>query len=53
MNLSMPRWDELIDVILMVEEKCTEFVTHEKGKKVLCVELEKALYGTLQASLLF
>jgi Reverse transcriptase (RNA-dependent DNA polymerase) len=45
--------DELVDVLLMVEPKYAEFVTNENGKKVLYVELQKALYGTLQASLLF
>jgi hypothetical protein len=37
----------------MVDSKYGEFVTYENGKKTLYVELQKALYGTLQASLLF
>ena len=45
--------DELVDVLLMVDNKYAEFVTHENGRKILYVELQKALYGTLQASLLF
>jgi Reverse transcriptase (RNA-dependent DNA polymerase) len=45
--------DEIVDVLLMVDSEYAEFVTYENGKKVLYVELQKALYGTLQASLLF
>jgi hypothetical protein len=45
--------DELVDVLLMVDNKYAEFVTHENGRKVFYVERQKALYGTLQASLLF
>jgi hypothetical protein len=45
--------DEIVDVLLMVVSGYAEFVTYENGKKVLYVELQKALYGTLQASLLF
>ena len=30
-----------------------KYVTNEKGRTALCVELEKALYGTLQAAILF
>jgi hypothetical protein len=55
--------DELIHVRLegpMAElltrvdpDKYRTFQVEEKGKKVINVELQKALYGTLQASLLF
>ena len=45
--------DELVDVLLLVDNKYAAFVTHENGRRVLYVELQKALYGTLQASLLF
>jgi hypothetical protein len=55
--------DELIHVCLegpMAElltrvdpDKYRTFQVEEKGKKVIYVELQKALYGTLQASLLF
>jgi DNA polymerase II large subunit len=45
--------DELVGVLLMVDSGYSEFVTYENGRKVLYVELQKALYGTLQASLLF
>ena len=34
-------------------DKYGEFVTVEKGKPVIYVKLKKALYGTLQAALLF
>jgi Reverse transcriptase (RNA-dependent DNA polymerase) len=44
--------DVLVDVLLMLDNKYSEFVTHENGRKVLYVELQKALYGTLQANLL-
>jgi hypothetical protein len=45
--------DELVDVLLMVDSGYSEILTYENGRKVLYVELQKALYGTLQASLLF
>jgi hypothetical protein len=45
--------DEIIDVLLMVDSGYAEFVTYENGKTALYVVLQKALYGTLQASLLF
>jgi hypothetical protein len=45
--------DELVEVLLMVDSGYSKFVTYENGRKVLYVELQKALYGTLQASLLF
>jgi hypothetical protein len=55
--------DELIHVRLegpMAElltrvdpEKYRKYVVEENGKQVLYVELQKALYGTLQAALLF
>jgi hypothetical protein len=35
------------------DEKYTKFVTHENGKPVMYVRIVKALYGTLQAALLF
>jgi hypothetical protein len=37
----------------VVDNKYAEFVPHENVRKVLYVELQKALYGTLHASLLF
>ena len=30
-----------------------KYVTNKEGRTVLCVELKKSLYGTLQAVLLF
>jgi hypothetical protein len=55
--------DELIHICLerpMAElltrvdpEKYRTYMTKERGKKVLYVELGKALYGTLQAAMLF
>ena len=45
--------DELVDILIKIDPKYAEHVTVENGKKVLYVELQKALYGTLQAALLF
>ena len=44
---------ELIDLICQVDPSLTKFVAMEKGKRVLYTKLNKALYGTLQASRLF
>ena len=39
---------EMVDKLLeIVEELYASYVTEEKGKKVMYVELLKALYGTL------
>ena len=35
------------------KEKYEKYISHEKGKPVIYVRLRKALYGTLQAALLF
>ncbi len=35
------------------QEQYSKFVIQENGKEVIYVELQKALYGTLQAALLF
>jgi DNA polymerase II large subunit len=37
--------DELVDVLLMVDNKYAEFVTHENGRKALYVELQKHCMG--------
>ena len=44
---------DLARLLLRVDSKYEKFVCHEKGKMVIYCELSKALYGTLQASLLF
>ena len=44
---------ELVDLIIRLDPTYADFVCHEKGKRVIYTELEKALYGTLQAALLF
>jgi hypothetical protein len=42
---------ELVDLLIQVEFQ--EYVTHHRGKNILYASLNKALYGTVQASLLF
>ena len=44
---------ELADLLIKVDQSYSEFVTYENGKKVIYTELDKALYGTMQAALLF
>jgi Reverse transcriptase (RNA-dependent DNA polymerase) len=44
---------ELVDLLLKVDPMLARYVTIERGKKVLYTLLNKALYGTVQASLLF
>lgn len=46
--------EELVELLTRVNpDHYQKFVTRENGKKVLYVQLQKALYGTLQAALLF
>jgi hypothetical protein len=45
--------DVMVDLLIEIDSKYREFVTVEKGKRVLYVQLVKALYGTLKAALLF
>ena len=44
---------ELADLLIRVDPTYTQFLTYETGKKVIYAELNKALYGTVQASYLF
>jgi hypothetical protein len=44
---------ELVDLLIQVELSFREYVTYNQGKKTLYASLNKALYGTVQASLLF
>ena len=44
---------EIAELLVRVDPTYADFVTHEKGKTVIYAELSKALYGTLQAALLF
>jgi hypothetical protein len=44
---------ELADLLIQVDSSYAQFATQEHGKKVLYTVLNKALYGTVQASLLF
>ena len=45
---------ELAELLVKVDPKTyRKYVAEERGKKVIYVELQKALYGTLQGALLF
>ena len=44
---------ELVDLIVRIDPTYSKFIQMEKGKKVIYTELDKALYGTMQAALLF
>ena len=44
---------EIAELLVKVDATYAEFVTYENGKMVIYTELSKALYGTLQAALLF
>ena len=44
---------EIAELLVKVDPTYAEFVSKEKGKTVIHTELSKALYGTLQAALLF
>ena len=44
---------EIAELLVKVDPTYAEFVSKEKGKTVIYTELSKALYGTLQAALLF
>jgi Reverse transcriptase (RNA-dependent DNA polymerase) len=45
--------NELIDLLCEVDPSLKQFVSYENGKRVLYTKLNKALYGTVQASRLF
>ena len=44
---------ELAELLVRVDAKYRDMITYENGKAVIYAELKKALYGTLQAALLF
>ena len=44
---------ELVDLLIRLDATYKEFMTVENGKRVIYTKLNKALYGTMQASLLF
>ena len=44
---------ESVDVLCQVDAGYEEFVTYENGRKVLYLELLKALYGCLRSALLW
>ena len=43
----------LVDLLIKVEPSYQSFVCHERGQRVIYICLNKALYGTLQAGMLF
>ena len=45
--------DEIIDLLCEVDPSLKQYVAYENGKRVLYTKLNKALYGTVQASRLF
>ena len=45
--------EELADLLVKIDPSYAKFVTYENGKRVIYTELDKALYGTMQAALLF
>jgi hypothetical protein len=45
--------DEIIDLLCEVDPSLKQYITYENGKRVLYTKLNKALYGTVQASRLF
>jgi Reverse transcriptase (RNA-dependent DNA polymerase) len=45
--------NELIDLLCEVDPSLKQYVSYENGKRVLYTKLNKALYGTVQASRLF
>ena len=42
-----------VDIFCEVDPTLTEFVSEENGKKILYVQLDKALYGCVQSALLW
>ena len=45
---------KMVDILTRIDPKMyTKYVVHEKGRPVIYVKLRKALYGTIQAALLF
>jgi hypothetical protein len=44
---------ELVDLLIRLDPTYKEFISVEFGKHVIYTKLNKALYGTMQASLLF
>ena len=44
---------EIAELLMKVNPSYSKFISYENGKTVIYAELSKALYGTLQASLLF
>jgi hypothetical protein len=45
--------NELIDLLCEVDPSLKQYVSYENGRRVLYTKLNKALYGTVQASRLF
>eukprot|EP00957_Ditylum_brightwellii_P033410 2531033-Ditylum_brightwellii.AAC.1 len=41
---------ELVDLIMKLDPSYAQYITYERGKNVIYTELDKALYGTMQAA---
>eukprot|EP00957_Ditylum_brightwellii_P080918 6155308-Ditylum_brightwellii.AAC.1 len=41
---------ELVDLIVKLDPSYAQYITYERGEKVIYTELDKALYGTMQAA---
>ena len=44
---------KIAELLVKLHPSYSKFITYENGKTVIYAELSKALYGTLQAALLF
>ena len=51
--MNNPTDGDLVDLIIQLDPPYMEHVTHEHRKRVINTELDKALYGTVQAALPF
>jgi hypothetical protein len=45
--------DNMVNILSNIDSKYGDYITQEVKKKVLYVQLHKALYGTMQATLMF
>ena len=51
--LHMKLEGEIVLLLIRLDPSYKQFLTYQRGKPVIYTELNKALYGTLQAALLF
>ena len=43
----------MVDMLLEIDESYQEFLVYEKGQKVLCVHILRAICGVLMSGILF